>query len=510
MCMLPRYAGMRTIIFLLGLVTAFNALPATFHVSSAGNNGNTGLSASQAWATIQHAADIVLAGDSVIVHAGSYQGFAVMDHSGSAANPIVFIAQGDGVAITSPCTYNDLDGINVENVDWVVIEGFTVNDMPRTGIRTALSDHVTIRHNTCANNYKWGILTGFAEHVIIEHNTCSGSEDEHGIYFSNSADDAIIRYNHCFDNNANGIHMNGDVSLGGDGIISNAQVFGNIIHGNGAAGGSGINCDGVVNSVIYNNLLYDNHASGISLYRIDGGAPSTGNKVYNNTVINASDARWCMNITEGCTGNRLLNNIFINEHPFRGAIVVADDALDGFVSDYNLLISRLSPDGDATILDLAAWQELGYDAHSMVADPLSTLFVDIPAADYQAASATSQQVDAGTTAVLPEVSIDLSLAARPVGAGFDIGCYERGLNTGLEPQQLASGLATPYFDQGVLVVPAFAPGAVITVLDARGRSIIQTIPTSSMLQLSTLAQGTYVVQMQQADGGHPSAWKIIR
>jgi hypothetical protein len=81
----------------------------------------------------------------------------------------------------------------VENVDWVVIEGFTVNDMPRTGIRTALTDHVTIRYNNCANNFKWGILTGFAEHVIIEHNTCSGSEDEHGIYFSNSADDPIIR-----------------------------------------------------------------------------------------------------------------------------------------------------------------------------------------------------------------------------------------------------------------------------------------------------------------------------
>ena len=125
---------------------------------------------------------------------------------------------------------------------------------------------------------------------IIEHNTCSGSDDEHGIYFSNSADDPIIRYNHCFDNNANGIHMNGDASLGGDGVISNAQVYGNVIHGNGSGGGSGINCDGVINSVIYNNLLYDNHASGISLYQIDGGAPSTGNKVYNNTIINASDA----------------------------------------------------------------------------------------------------------------------------------------------------------------------------------------------------------------------------
>ncbi|MBK8948367.1 MAG: right-handed parallel beta-helix repeat-containing protein [Flavobacteriales bacterium] len=84
----------------------------------------------------------------------------------------------------------------MEGVAWVVVEGFVVNDMPRTGIRTALSDHVTIRYNSRHSNYKWGILTGFAEHVVIEHNTCSGSEDEHGIYVSNSADDPIIRYNH--------------------------------------------------------------------------------------------------------------------------------------------------------------------------------------------------------------------------------------------------------------------------------------------------------------------------
>lgn len=121
--------------------------------------------------------------------------------------------------------------------------------------------------------------------------------DGQGIYFSNSADDPIIRFNHCFDNNANGIHMNG-VNLGGDGVISNAQVYGNTIHGSGTTGGSGINCDGVVNSVIYNNLLFDNHAGGISLYKIDAGAPSTGNLVYNNIIINARNARWCINITD--------------------------------------------------------------------------------------------------------------------------------------------------------------------------------------------------------------------
>mgnify|MGYP003418172734 CR=1 FL=1 len=43
----------------------------------------------------------------------------------------------------------------------------------------------------------------------------------------------------------------------------------------GAGGGSGINGDGLINSVIRNNLLYDNHASGISLYRIDGATGAT-------------------------------------------------------------------------------------------------------------------------------------------------------------------------------------------------------------------------------------------
>ena len=42
--------------------------------------------------------------------------------------------------------------------------------------------------------------------------------------------------------------MNGDVSQGGDGIISGALVEENIIYDNGVGGGSGINCDGVQNS----------------------------------------------------------------------------------------------------------------------------------------------------------------------------------------------------------------------------------------------------------------------
>lgn len=444
---------------------------ATYHVAPGGNDANNGLSQATAFATIQHGADLAVAGDSVVVHAGSYQGFAAMDNSGTSGAPIVFL--GDDADITSPCAYNDQDGINVENVSWVVIEGFTVNDMPRTGIRNVLSDHVTIRANSCHSNYKWGILCGFAEHAIIEYNTCSGSEDEHGIYFSNSADDPIICWNHCFDNNANGIHMNGDESMGGDGIISNAQVYGNTIHGNGVGGGSGINCDGVINSVFYNNLLYDNHASGISLYRIDGGGPSTNNKVFNNTIINAADARWCVNITDGCTGNQVLNNILINQHPFRGSIAIAEDALDGFVSDHNLVVESLSPDGDATILDLAGWQALGYDVNSQVADAQSALFMAPQSGDYHALSTAAQMVDAGTNAVSDVVTTDLEGTARPQGPAYDIGCYEAGLTTAIHP---AMGTAPRIIvNDGAVVVFAAPQGASLTWFDATGRLLEHTV-----------------------------------
>src|SRR4029079_15361546 len=133
----------------------------------------------------------------------------------------------------------------------------------------------------------------------IEGNVASRSQAQHGIYVSKSGDRPIIRNNILWGNHANGIQMNGDGSLGGDGIISGALVEGNVIYGNGAAGGSGINCDGVQNSIIRNNLIYNEHASGISLYQIDGGDSSKNDLVVNNTVLVASNGRWGLNVSDG-------------------------------------------------------------------------------------------------------------------------------------------------------------------------------------------------------------------
>src|SRR5690606_31559771 len=115
----------------------------------------------------------------------------------------------------------------------------------------------------------------------------------------------------------------------------------------------------------------------------------------------------------------LRNNILYNLHPFRGVIVIDSSSAAGFSSDHNSLMDRMSPDGDATILDLADWQALGHDLNSFVATPAEH-FVD-PASDFHLLP-TSPAIDAGTAADAP--GADIEGGARPVGAGYDLGAYE--------------------------------------------------------------------------------------
>src|SRR5262249_3038260 len=129
-------------------------------------------------------------------------------------------------------------GINLEGASFVVIDGFTVNNMPRTGIRTVgdvddFAHFVTLRNNIASGNELWGILTGFVDDLLIENNSMSGSKQQHGIYVSNSGDRPIVRNNVVFDNMDSGIQLNADGTLGGDGIITGALISGNIIYNNG-------------------------------------------------------------------------------------------------------------------------------------------------------------------------------------------------------------------------------------------------------------------------------------
>src|SRR5262245_31234385 len=93
----------------LGLLASGVAHAATYSVSTSGNDNNSGAMGSP-WLTLQHAADTVAPGDTVIVEAGNYAGFN-LETSGTANAPIVFQAQ-PGVVIDqqNPVTS---DGINI-------------------------------------------------------------------------------------------------------------------------------------------------------------------------------------------------------------------------------------------------------------------------------------------------------------------------------------------------------------------------------------------------------------
>jgi parallel beta-helix repeat protein len=400
------------------------------------SDANNGLSGGAAWKTLQHAANMVEAGDTVIVRAGNYKGFQ-LETDGTSAAQIIFRA--DPGTIINQAANSRGHGINLEGASWITIEGFRVEGgggaaITRAGIRSVENDHVTIRNNISNANGYWGILTGYSDYVTIEGNTTTNSVNEHGIYVSNSCINPIIRNNTIFGNRANGIHMNGDRftdSATGKpltGIITGALVEGNVIHNNGVGGGSGINGDGVQNSLIRNNLVYNTHASGISLYQIDGAQGSKNNTVVNNTILVSSTGRWALNISggsEGSTGNTVFNNIFWSDHSFRGAISITADSLAGFRSDNNAGEDRYSIDGGNSVLTLAQWRtQTGQDANSLVATQ-AQLFLNPAGADYHLSSTSpARDRGIGTFNGKSAPTVDREGRARPSGSAYDIGAYE--------------------------------------------------------------------------------------
>jgi parallel beta-helix repeat protein len=309
-----------------------------YYVSPNGDDAATGW-VNAPWETLQRAANAVHPGDVVTVRAGTYAGFSLgylRPQGGTVFKRIVF--QGELGAIINQRNEQTDDAIDVEGASFVTVQGFRITNedggISRAGIRAVNTNNVIIRNNNIDGMGTWGIFTGFCNYVSIVNNVTSHSQGEHGIYVSNSGDRPRIVGNVVFGNQNCGIHMNGDASEGGDGIISGALVERNIVYGNGEGGGSAINADGVQGSIFRNNLLFGNLASGISLFREDGGAGSNYNVVTNNTIVVPEGARWALNIVNGSIGNRAFNNILVNRDPDHGAINISANSLAGFVSDY--------------------------------------------------------------------------------------------------------------------------------------------------------------------------------
>ncbi len=415
----------------LNLVFLRPATAAELYVSSSGSDA-TSCTQAQPCREIRRALTLVHAGDYINVADGSYKGFTVSNLNGTAQARITIRAQGSDARIlptTDRSSAENRDNIYLTFSNFIVIDGFRTSNAPRAGMRIDASHFATVRNCVFGNNGTWGLFTNHSNNPLIENNEMYGSVVEHGIYISNSGDNPTLRKNIVHDNNANGIHMNGDLSAGshggvvGDGVISGALVEANVIYGNGRAGGSGINMDGIQDSVVQNNLLYNNHASGINAYQIDGGQGPRNVKILHNTIDMPSDGRYAVQVSETTGLITIRNNILYNRNSGRGGLAIGTAAdIPNVNSDYNMFggAAVVALEDWTVRYPLSAWQSQGHELHSLTATS-AVLFQNAVTFDYHLPSG-SPAIDSGE--LIPTVTLDREANSRPSGPGVDIGAHE--------------------------------------------------------------------------------------
>ena len=391
----------------------------TYYVDANGNDANDGSQANP-WKTIRHAADVVVAGDTVLINPGTYsvsQQISITT-SGTASNPITFKGNGTGVVVDLR-GYDGRNGFEIFFADYIVIDNLTVYaslDPNSRGIRLTHAEGCTISNNTVSGANHANLFCSLSDHVTFSNNEAFNGAI--GIYVADSSDYPTIKGNWLHNNTAIGLHMNGDINSGGDGTISYAMVDSNRIHNNGA---TGINLDGVTWSTFQNNLVYGNKYRGIAFFKGNGAVPSNDNEAYQNTIITPAGAYYGIGLNYGANRNSFWNNIILTEGSVPSFSSTSSTNELEITSNYNLLpdqgqVAETSNGG----FDFGEWQSLGYDTQS-VTGTISQTFQSPSGGDYRL-KAGSPAIDAGT----PDHSCTPDIAGnpRPTGSAPDLGAYE--------------------------------------------------------------------------------------
>ncbi len=162
-----------------------------YYVSTIGNDSNSG-TLEQPFRSIQKAADIVVAGDTVYVRNGLYAEKVVVQNSGAADNYITFSSYPDETAIL------DLSGITmstkfeggftINEKKYIQILGFQIqNSANGLGIICHRADHCILKNN---KTYLAGIASVESTNVTIDGNEVqltSGDSNQEMISVVNSS-----------------------------------------------------------------------------------------------------------------------------------------------------------------------------------------------------------------------------------------------------------------------------------------------------------------------------------
>jgi len=329
------------------------------------------------WLTIQHAADVAQAGDTVYVKAGVYDERVLPQNSGSSGNLITFKAVGNvvmrgfalygrshiriiGFEITGfPSGSNDC-GIFLQGASGSEVWGNTIHHIPGAGIRMHPSgpcDNVLIKDNTiqyCGYEQGGGIgINVYGAHNRIEYNDISHVND----YIRLFGDNNVIRNNYFHDSfwadfPGASPHIDGIQHFSDDwypralkGALIERNYMSNVpdshthyvmLSDNDGLGSSDIIFRHNVGHNLGSYLIIDEEVDNV--------------RVVHNTLVDAhvaySPKGWtCVSFRDEATGGKVTNNIFYRTSRQGGSVYAADaSSQPGFYGDYNLAYDCGDPD----------------------------------------------------------------------------------------------------------------------------------------------------------------------
>jgi len=286
------------------------------------------------YTTIQSAVNASNAGDTIIVHVGTYKENIVVDRK------IEFKTAGDGdVTIQAQDAYEDVITIKM-NGSSSIISGFNIFG-GHHGISLNRADNCVISGNIVEHHVEHGIVLSESDHNEITNNTVSGVEEGQvvGILLDRSNNNTITM-NEVPYNKLNGIALTAS---------SGNQVIGNSI--------SVTDGDGIGLSLSNDNRIADNSVTQSNFTGIVIGQSSrnsiTGNKISDNEGLISIGI-----ILVGVSGDESNNNLIENNQVERmrsyGIVLIyardneiiqnriANTLIDGIVMDIDTLNTRIT------------------------------------------------------------------------------------------------------------------------------------------------------------------------
>ncbi|MBN2269474.1 MAG: right-handed parallel beta-helix repeat-containing protein [Sedimentisphaerales bacterium] len=356
---------------------------ATYYVdqSHAGGSDENPGSEAKPLRTVQKAADIARAGDTILVRSGVYREHVVLRFSGRQGKPIVLKNYpGEHPVIQPGELGKEPPGHSLllqaeegyqRPIGWITIEGLEIR-YGWDGVKIYNTHDIIIRNCSIHENWNQGIL-GNGNRVLIDRNIIAG---------------------------------NG----------TNKEVARNLVHGIYATGSA---------FTITNNLIHSNTAYGIQVAAYDYKKDSMAGPEYaeakdwliaNNTIALNKNRAGIVIWQDGVENCIVQNNIFYKNGGVNGILFYTQEN-----RRHKIRNNIFYPPGE----NLVSTEDNAYQAtDNKQVDPC---FVDVDSFDFQL-KADSPAIDAGAADRAPRTDFDGR--QRPRGSKVDIGAYEFSLTAG--------------------------------------------------------------------------------